>query len=136
MRAKSILKSVRDVRACSLFLGVQCADARVRVRAKSILKSVRDVRACGSFLGVRCATVFLHIFGTKLPENTILEHLFLLYNVLSCFRTSYFVLEHPKMLKNCLKFAEKILKNCGIFFEKMLIYQKCGCGCEVRPLQI
>ena len=91
---------------------VQCAVVRVRVRAKSILKSVRDVRACGSFLGVRCATVFLHIFGTKLPENTILEHLFLLYNVLSCFRTSYFVLEHPKMLKNCLKFAENILKNC------------------------
>ena len=28
---------------------VRCAVARVRVRAKSILKSVRDVRACGSF---------------------------------------------------------------------------------------
>ena len=50
---------------------VQCAVARVR--AKSILKSVQDVRACGSFLGVRCATVFLHTFGTILPENTILE---------------------------------------------------------------
>ena len=31
---------------------VQCAVTHVRVRVKSILKSVRDVRACGSFLGV------------------------------------------------------------------------------------
>ena len=46
---------------------VRCVVARVRVRAKSILKSVRDVRACGSFLGVPCATVFFHTFGTKLP---------------------------------------------------------------------
>ena len=30
------------------------------VRAKSILESVRDVRACGSFLGVRCATIFFN----------------------------------------------------------------------------
>ena len=44
---------------------VRCAVARVR--AKSFLKSVRDVRACGSFLGVRCATIFFHTFGTKLP---------------------------------------------------------------------
>ena len=55
-----------------------CAHAYVRraiarVRAKSILKSVRDVRAHGSFLGVRCATILLHTFGTKLPENAILE---------------------------------------------------------------
>ena len=28
----------------------------------------------GSFLGVRCATILLHTFGTKLPENAILEH--------------------------------------------------------------
>ena len=28
---------------------VRCAVARVRVRAKSILESVRDVRACGPF---------------------------------------------------------------------------------------
>ena len=51
---------------------VPCAVARVHVRAKSILKSVRDVRACGSFLCVRCATLLLHTFGTKLPENVIL----------------------------------------------------------------
>jgi hypothetical protein len=55
-----------------------CAHAHVRcavacVRAKSTLKSVQDVRVCGSFLGVRCATVLLHTFGTKLPENAILE---------------------------------------------------------------
>ena len=31
---------------------VRCAVAHVCVRAKSILKSVRDVRACGSFFGV------------------------------------------------------------------------------------
>ena len=53
---------------------VRCAVAHVRVRAKFILKSVQNVRACGSFLGVQCATVLLHNFGTKLPENAILEH--------------------------------------------------------------
>ena len=53
---------------------VRFAVARVCVRAKFILKSVRDVRACGPFLGVRCATILLHTFGTKLPENAILEH--------------------------------------------------------------
>ena len=52
---------------------VRCAVARVHVRAKSILKSVRDVRACGSFLGMRYATLLLHTFGTKLPENANLE---------------------------------------------------------------
>ena len=45
--------------------------AHVRVRAKSILKSVRDVCACGLFLGMRCTTLLLHTFGTKLPENAI-----------------------------------------------------------------
>ena len=49
VRAKSILESVRDVRACGPFFDVRCAVARVRVRAKSILESVRDVRACGPF---------------------------------------------------------------------------------------
>ena len=75
------------------------------------------MQASGFFLGVRCATILLHTFGTKLPENTILEltnigtnypvleHLFLLKNILSCFRTFYFVLEHPKNV-------EKLLKNC------------------------
>ena len=52
---------------------VRCAVARVRVHAKSILKIVRDVRACGSFFGMRCVTILLHTFGTKLPENGILE---------------------------------------------------------------
>ena len=51
---------------------VRCAVARVHVRAKSILKSVRDVRACGSFLGVQCATLLLHTLRTKLPENAII----------------------------------------------------------------
>ena len=36
-----------------------------RVRAKSILESVRDVRACGPFLGVRCAITLLHTFCLK-----------------------------------------------------------------------
>ena len=44
---------------------VRCAVTRVCVRAKSILKSVRDVRACGSFLGVRCAIALLHTFWNK-----------------------------------------------------------------------
>ena len=37
---------------------VRCAVAHVRV--KSILESVRDVRACGPFLGVQCAITLLH----------------------------------------------------------------------------
>ena len=44
---------------------VRCAVAHVRVRAKSILKSVRDVRACGSFSVVRCAITLLHTFCLK-----------------------------------------------------------------------
>ena len=82
---------------------VRCAVARVRVRAKSILESVRDVRACGPFLGVRCAITLFTLFGTNLPENAtfclkkmFLEHLFLLWNVLFCFGSSYSVFEHPK----------------------------------------
>ena len=70
---------------------VRCAVACVR--AKSILKSVRDVRVCSSFSGVRRATVLLHTFRTKLPETAtfclknyfrtsfpILEYLFLFHN--------------------------------------------------------
>ena len=49
----------------------KCVVARVRL--KSILKSVRDLRVCSLFLGVRCGTIVLHTFGTKLPENAILE---------------------------------------------------------------
>ena len=48
---------------------VRSAVARVRVRAKFILESVRDVRACGLFLGVRCAIALCTLFGSKLPEN-------------------------------------------------------------------
>ena len=48
---------------------VRCAVARVRVRAKSILESVRDVRACGTFLGVRCAITLLHTFCDKLARK-------------------------------------------------------------------
>ena len=84
---------------------VQCAVARVRVRAKSILESVRDVRACGPFLGVRCAIALLHTFAHFLGQNCqkmlhfrtsfpVLEHLFLFWIILFCFRTSYSVLEH------------------------------------------
>ena len=72
---------------------VRCAVARVRVRAKSILKSVRDVRACGSFLGVRCAIALLHTFAHFLGQNCqkmlhsrtsfpILEHPILLWNII------------------------------------------------------
>ena len=60
---------------------VRCAVARVPVRAKSILKSVRNVRACGSFLCVRCAIPLLHTFWNKIARKmllfvfkTILEH--------------------------------------------------------------
>ena len=44
---------------------VRCVVAHVRVHAKTILKSVRDVRACGLFLGVRCAIALLHTFWNK-----------------------------------------------------------------------
>ena len=92
---------------------VRCAVARVRVRAKSILESVRDVRACGPFFDVGCATALLHTFAHFLGQNyqimqlfalktsrtrmsyPVSEHLFLLWNILSCFRTSYSDLEHP-----------------------------------------
>ena len=46
---------------------------------------------------------FCTLFGTNLPENAtfclekmFLEHLFLLWNVLFCFGSSYSVFEHPK----------------------------------------
>ena len=48
---------------------VRCAVAHMRMRAKSILKSVRDVRACGSFLGVRCAIALLHTFCDKIARK-------------------------------------------------------------------
>ena len=59
---------------------VRCVVARVRVRAKSALKSVRDVRACGSFPGVRCAIILLHTFWNKTARKNypVLEHPFLL----------------------------------------------------------
>ena len=81
---------------------VRCLVERVRVRAKSILESVRDVCACGPFLGVRCAITLLHTFWDKLPENATfclknileLEFPILIWNILSCFGSSYSVLEH------------------------------------------
>ena len=45
---------------------VRYAGAGVRVRAKSILKSVRDVRACGSFLGVLIFSQFWNKIAIKL----------------------------------------------------------------------
>ena len=48
---------------------VPCAVARVHVRAKSILKSVRNVRACSLFLCVRCAIPLLHTFSNKIARN-------------------------------------------------------------------
>ena len=59
------------------------------VRAKFILKSVRDVRACRSLSGVRCAIALLHTFWNKIDRKRyilnysrtsypILEHPFLL----------------------------------------------------------
>ena len=69
---------------------VRCAVARVR--AKSILESVRDVRACGPYMGVRCAIALLHTFRNKTDNKwhffclkncsrtsfSVLEHPFLL----------------------------------------------------------
>ena len=93
------------------------------MRAKSILKSVRDVRACGSFLAVRCVTLLLHTFGTKLPENAILERLISIQNIFSCFRTSFPDLECLIMFLNTrkmLKNVEKLLKNSCKNIEKLL----------------
>ena len=65
------------------------AVTRVRVRAKSILESVRDVRAM-------CDRT-LHTSWDKIAgKRYILEHPFLLWNILFCFRISYSVLEHSK----------------------------------------
>ena len=90
---------------------VRCAVARVRVRAKPILGSVRDVRACdptfAHFLGQNCQKMLLFVLKIILELNRmsypVLERPFLLCNVLSCFgsysvlcKTSYSVLEHPK----------------------------------------
>ena len=74
---------------------VRCALALVRVRAKSILESARNVRACGPFLGVRCAIALLRTFWDKIARKCyILEHPLLLWNIFSCFGSSYSVLEH------------------------------------------
>ena len=111
---------------------VRSAVARVRVRAKSILESVRDVRACGPFLGVRCAITLLHTFCLKNQYRIrmsypILEHPFLLWNILSCFRSPFSVLEHLILFQNTLnhknveklqKNVEKLLKKVGNFDEK------------------
>ena len=59
---------------------VRCAVARVR--AKSILESVRDVRACGHFFDVRCATALLHTFAHFLGQNYQIMQLFALKTIL------------------------------------------------------
>jgi hypothetical protein len=59
---------------------VRCAVARVR--AKSILESVRNVRACGPFLGVRCAIALLHTFAHFLGQNCQKILLFVLKTIL------------------------------------------------------
>jgi hypothetical protein len=46
---------------------VRCAVTRVR--AKSILKSVRDVRACGLFSSARCAITLLHTIWNKMDRK-------------------------------------------------------------------
>ena len=85
---------------------MRCAVAHVRVRAKSILESVRDVRACSPFMGVRCAIALLYHFAHFLGQNCQKMQLFVLktilelecpipfYNILSCFGTSFPVLDH------------------------------------------
>ena len=86
---------------------VRCAVAHVRVCAKSILESVRDVRACGPFLGVGCAIALLYTFAHFLGQTCqkmlrfrtffpALERPFLFLIIFFCFRTSYSVFEHTK----------------------------------------
>ena len=63
-----------------------CANAHVRCAvAQSILESVRDVRACGPFLDVRRACVCLENGSRTRVSYPVLEHPFLLWNILSCF---------------------------------------------------
>ena len=67
------------------------------VRVERLLKLCVRCACVWLILGVRCA---ITLFGTNLPENAtfclkkmFLEHLFLLWNVLFCFGSSYSVLE-------------------------------------------
>ena len=39
----------------------------------------------------------------SITSYSVIEHLFLLVNIIFCFWTSYFVLEHPKIAKQLLK---------------------------------
>ena len=60
---------------------------------------------------------FCTFFGTKLPENAT----FCLKTILECpilFRTSCFVMEHPKNVERLLKKIKKLLKKT----EKLLIF--------------
>ena len=107
---------------------VRCAVARLCVRAKFILESVRDVRACGSFSGVRCAITILHTFWNKMKRKwhffcfknyfrtffPVLEHPFLLWNILFWFGTSFSALEHPFLLWNilfCFRMSYFVIKQ-------------------------
>jgi hypothetical protein len=93
------------------------------------MKSVCDVRACGSFSGVplqctvtkvtsgaRSVIALLHTFWNKTAKNAlffvkttlerpypVLEHPFLLWYILSCFRRSYSVSEQKKNVEELLK---------------------------------
>ena len=95
---------------------MRCAVARVPVCAKSILKSVCDVRACGLFSGVQCASALLHTFWNKTNREGLIavsrrapalkeawpnleqnqKLLFVL--IKNCSLSSYSILEHPVLL--------------------------------------
>ena len=103
------------------------------MRAKSILKSVRDVRACGSFLGVRCAITLLHTFWNKTDKkwhfNTNFKKreiwIFLIFGDFFVFFTQFSLLFDQCMklsninvlLPRCLILGEKNVQNFVGFFE-------------------
>merc|ERR1719189_3521910 len=64
-----------------------------------------------------------HTLAHFLHQNSQKNLFFVL--IKNYFRISYPVLERPILFRT----PKKLLK-------KMLIYKRCGCGCEVRPLKI
>ena len=52
-------------------MGCEGANAHVRVRAKCILKCVRDVHACGPFWGLRCAITLSTLFFQQTDQNLL-----------------------------------------------------------------
>ena len=102
-------------------------DVRAEVRAERYFELCVRSACVWLVLDVRCAIALLHTFLKKMTRFSVLEHpfsnlehLFLFWNILSCFRMSYFF-GTPYFF---WKFAEIISKN----------YKRCGC--EVRPPQI